>query len=69
MALGEPGDGDRQTDSVVREMAELQLLLIEGLCRHFPAIAPALRLTARHLLEDVTNLTEPIAVKPRRRRR
>ena len=48
---------DGAVEEAVREIVQLQLLLIEGLCRHFPAIAPAIRETAQHLLEDSSHLT------------
>ena len=48
---------DGEIEKAVREIVQLQMLLIEGLCRHFPAIAPAIRETAQHLLEDSSHLT------------
>jgi hypothetical protein len=57
----ELGDGSaEQNDEIwqaIQEIVQLQFLLIEGLCRHFPAINQSIREVARHLLEDATNLT------------
>jgi len=57
----ELGDGSPEHDDeigeAVNEIVQLQVLFIEGLCRHFPAISQSIREVARHLLEDATNLT------------
>ena len=57
------GDGSPEQDAAiaeaVREIVQLQYLLIEGICRHFPALAPAIRDVTQHLLEHAPNLTDP----------
>lgn len=57
----ELGDGTAEQDDELRqavhEIVQLQILFIEALCRHFPAISQSIREVARHLLEDATNLT------------
>lgn len=61
------GNGSPEQDAAiaeaVREIVQLQYLLIEGIGRHFPALAPAIRDVAQHLLEYAPNLTDPNCCK------
>ena len=57
------GDGSPEQDEAVREavgeIVQLHYLLVEGLCRHMPAMAETIREVAQHLFEHAPNLTDP----------
>jgi hypothetical protein len=49
---------DARIEEAVREVVQLQLLFVEALCRHFPAIAGSIREVAQHLFENAQNLLD-----------